>query len=99
MDCRVADLRYKEIIDVSDGTRYGYVSDVELDTSSGQIQALVIYGRLRLFGLLGREEDLVFPWSAVKRFGEDIILVESDGCLAARTRRSGGSGRERKGFF
>lgn len=94
MDCRVADLRYKEIIDIGDGTRYGYVGDVELDTASGQIQALVVYGRLRLFGLLGREEDLVFPWNAVKRFGEDIILVESDGRLSSR-RLKGERGRER----
>ena len=87
MDCRVADLRYKEIIDIGDGTRYGYVGDVELDTESGQIQALVVYGRLRLFGLLGREEDHIFPWSAVRRFGEDIILVESGSERAGESRR------------
>lgn len=76
MGCRVAELRYKEIIDIGDGTRYGYVGDVEVNTQSGQVQALVVYGRLRLFGLFGREEDIVFPWSSVRRFGEDIILVE-----------------------
>ena len=78
MECRVAELRYKELIDIRDGTRYGCVGDVELDTATGQVKALVVYGRLRLFGLLGREEDAVIPWSAVKRFGEDIILVETD---------------------
>lgn len=77
MDCRVAELRYKEVIDIRDGTRYGYVGDVELDTASGEIKALVVYGQPRLFGLLGREEDMVFPWASVKRFGEDIILVET----------------------
>ena len=76
MDCRLTELRYKELIDIRDGTRYGCVGDVELDTATGQVRALVVYGRLRLFGLLGREEDVVFPWSSVKRFGEDIILVE-----------------------
>lgn len=78
MDCRIAELRYKELIDIRDGTRYGYVGDVEMDIASGAITALVVYGRPRLFGLLGREEDLVFPWQAVKRLGEDIILVETD---------------------
>ena len=39
-------------------------------------RALVVPGRRRFFGLLGREEDKVIPWGAVKRFGEDIILVE-----------------------
>ena len=41
------------------------------------MKALVVPGRLRFFGLLGREEDKVFPWESVRRFGEDIILVEA----------------------
>ena len=61
MECRVSELRYKEIINVSDGSRYGWVGDVEVDLDSGQVRALVVPGRLRLFGLLGREEDRVFP--------------------------------------
>ena len=77
MECRVAELRYKEIINVSDGSRYGWVGDVEVDLESGQVRALVVPGRLRLFGLLGREEDRVFPWEAVRRFGADTILVET----------------------
>lgn len=77
MECRVSELRYKEIINVSDGSRYGWVGDVEVDLDSGQVRALVVPGRLRLFGLLGREEDRVFPWEAVRRFGADIILVET----------------------
>ena len=77
MECRVSELRYKEIINVSDGSRYGWVGDVEVDLDSGQVGALVVPGRLRLFGLLGREEDRVFPWEAVRRFGADTILVET----------------------
>ena len=77
MECRVSELRYKEIINVSDGSRYGWVGDVEVDLESGQVRALVVPGRLRLFGLLGREEDRVFPWEAVRRFGADTILVKT----------------------
>lgn len=78
MDTRVGELRCKEVIDVTDGSRYGYVGDAEVDLETGQIRALIVPGRLRLFGLLGREAERVFPWSAVRRFGEDIILVESE---------------------
>ena len=77
MECRVSELRYKEIINVSDGSRYGWLADVQVDLESGQVRALVVPGRLRLFGLLGREEDRVFPWEAVRRFGADTILVET----------------------
>ena len=77
MECRVSELRYKEIINVSDGSRYGWVGDVEVDLERGQVRALVVPGRRRLFGLLGRVEDRVFPWEAVRRFGADTILVET----------------------
>ena len=77
MESRIAELRDKEVIDVSDGSRFGYVGDVEVDLETGKIRSLVVPGRLRLFGLLGREEDRLFPWEAVRRFGEDIILVEA----------------------
>lgn len=76
MKCRVSELRYKEIIDVGDGSRFGYVGDVELDLETGQVTQLIVPGRLRLFGLLGRTEDTRFPWAAVRRFGADTILVE-----------------------
>ncbi|NCE66172.1 YlmC/YmxH family sporulation protein [Pseudoflavonifractor sp. 524-17] len=76
MGQRMGDLRCKEVISISDGTRYGFVGDVEIDLDTGRIEALVVPGRLRLFGLLGREEDRLFPWPSVRRFGPDIILVE-----------------------
>lgn len=82
---RISELRCKEIINVSDGSRYGYLGDAEVDLETGQVTALVVPGRLRFFGLLGREEDQVFPWDAVRRVGEDIILVET--ALAAERRR------------
>ncbi|MBD5119326.1 MAG: YlmC/YmxH family sporulation protein [Clostridiales bacterium] len=87
MICRIADLQYKEVIDIADGTRYGFVGDIELDPEHGAIESVVVKGRPRLLGLLGREPDAVFPWSAVKRFGEDIILV--DGRAQARRERRG----------
>lgn len=77
MDSRITDLRNKELISITNGSRFGYVGDVEFDLETGQVKALVVPGRLRFFGLFGREPDGVFPWAAIKRFGEDIILVES----------------------
>lgn len=76
MDTRIGELRCKEVINVTDGSRYGYVGDAEVDLETGQIKNLIVPGRLRCFGLLGREPERTFPWAAVRRFGEDIILVE-----------------------
>ena len=74
----MAELRDKEIINISDGCRFGYVGDVELDLETGKVKALVVPGRLRFFGLLGREEDYVFPGECVRRFGEAIMRVEAE---------------------
>ena len=92
METRIAQLRLKEIISISDGSRFGYVGDMELDLDSGQIKALIVPGRLRLFGLLGREEDVIIPWEAVRRFGEDTILVDERGTRTLRRSRRAGHG-------
>ena len=76
---RCAQLRCREIINVCSGHRLGYVGDVEIDLATGSLLAFIVPGRLRLFGLLGREEDYVIPFDCVSRIGEDIILVEIKG--------------------
>jgi YlmC/YmxH family sporulation protein len=77
MRSRVFDLHRKEVVNIRDGTRIGNVGDVEIDTATASVLALVIYGKLRLFGLLGRQEDRVIPWTEIQIIGEDIILVDS----------------------
>ena len=39
METRIAELRYKEVISVADGSRFGYVGDMEVDLESGAIKA------------------------------------------------------------
>ena len=77
METSVEELRCKEVICLADGCRLGYVGDMEVDLSDGRIKALLIPGRRRFFGLLGREPDRRIPWTHVHRFGDDIILVDS----------------------
>ena len=75
MNCRMQDLRFKDVVSVNDGTRIGSVCDVEIDTCTAKICAIVIYGRLRCFGIFGREDDIVINWCDIKLIGEDTILV------------------------
>ncbi len=78
MTYRIAELQYKELVDISDGTRYGFIGDIEIDTETGCIKQIIVCGRARLFGLLGREADISFPWSAIKRIGADLILIDGN---------------------
>ena len=85
MEGRFSELRWKEVINIATGARLGYVGDAIFDSRDGRVTALVIPGRPRFFGLLGREEDTVLPWNAICRMGEDIILIDG----TAELHRSG----------
>ncbi len=76
MQQRFSELRCKEVINICDGARLGYVDDLLLELPQGQVQALIVPGPSRFFGLLGRECDYCIPWHCIKRMGEDIILVD-----------------------
>ena len=47
MLCRINDFKYKDVVNAGDGVRLGYVGDVELDTESAALTAIVIRGRYR----------------------------------------------------
>lgn len=85
MNCRIAELQYKEVVDITDGTRYGFIGDLEVDTETGLIKNIILAEKHRLGGLFGRCSESVFPWSAIKRIGSDIILVDSSGCIPQKS--------------
>ena len=78
MHCRIVDLKDKQVICIKDGTCFGCVGDIEVDTCSGKLINIVIFGRNRCFGLFGREDDCVIPWSEIEVIGEDTVLVKCD---------------------
>ncbi len=76
MGFRVTELSCKEVVCVSDGSRLGYVTDVEVEVPEGQVCNIIVPGKGRFFGCFGRTEDYVIPWQAIRRIGDDIILVD-----------------------
>lgn len=78
MTCRIAELRNKQVVCVKNGCVLGYISDVEINTADGQLEAIVIFGRLRFFGLLGREDDIIIPWHEIEVIGRETVLVNTD---------------------
>ena len=85
-------LQSKEVINVCDGTRLGYVGDVEIRVPKGEVTALIVFGPCRFFGLFGRGEDYYIPWDCIQRIGDDIILINKqprrcEPCRDKRCRR------------
>ena len=77
MPCRFSELKKKEVINFTNGCRVGYVDDMEVDTKSAKVIALIAYGRPRFLGLFGRNEECMIPWEKIRLIGEDAILVDN----------------------
>ena len=92
MVIRFSQLRCREVINVTDGARLGFVSDLELEDDCGRITALIVPCPGKFFGLLASSEDYVIPWPCIRRIGSDLILVEA--CLEELRRR-----REKRPLF
>ena len=84
MELRSGDIFRREIFSMADGKCLGYADELLL-SSSGQppdppgkaeVQALVVKGRRRFFGLFGREPDILIPWEEIAVIGEDAIFVK-----------------------
>lgn len=78
MYIRIADLRNKQVVCVKNGCVLGYISDVEIDTSTGRLESVIIFGRMRVLGIFGRDEDIVIPWSEISVIGRETLLVTTD---------------------
>ncbi len=77
MNCRVSDIRRKEVICASDGARLGYVDDIIVETKTSNVVAFVIFGRFFLFGIFGKREEYIIPWEKIELIGEDTVIVSS----------------------
>lgn len=45
------------------GLKIGYVDDIEMDTQGANIVSLIVYGKPRAFGIMGRDEDIIIKYN------------------------------------
>ncbi|MBQ3226302.1 MAG: YlmC/YmxH family sporulation protein [Clostridia bacterium] len=72
---RAGEFRQKEVINISDASRLGFVSDVEVSLEKGEIEAIIVPGKTRLFNF-GKSGDYTITWDKIRKIGDDLILVE-----------------------
>ena len=78
MVCKLEDLKNKSVVNVRNGANIGFVDDIVMDTFSAKILSLVIYGKKKFFGILGREDDVLVSWEDINIIGDDVVLVNMD---------------------
>ena len=70
------DFRKKEVINIKDGKRLGYVQDVTADLKTGTITSIIVPGNSKGLGIFLGNEEISIPWEAIKCIIDEIILVE-----------------------
>lgn len=77
-------LHHKDVIQARTGANLGRADDLAFSPETGRIEGLILHGRPRLFGLLGRQEDITLPWGDLAQWGEDVILVNTEVAIPER---------------
>ena len=70
------DFKHKEVINIKDGKRLGYVQDVCADLETGTITSIIVPGSNKFVSFFSSSNDIIIPWQNVKCIGDDLILVE-----------------------
>ena len=76
MKSKGLDFKHKEVINITDARRLGFVQDVTADLNTGVITSIIVPGNAKLFNIFAGNNDIVIPWENIKCIGDDIILVE-----------------------
>lgn len=69
------DFKHKEVINITDGRRLGFVQDVTANLETGTITSIIVPGNSKLFNIFSSGNEIVIPWDNVKCIGDDLILV------------------------
>lgn len=70
------DFKKKEVININDGKRLGFVQDVCADLESGKITSIIVPGGNKIMNMFSNENDIVIEWKNIKCIGDEVILVD-----------------------
>ena len=73
---RISDMRQKEVINIYDGRRFGFICDVEFSIEDGHIESIIVPSEAKLLGIVSKSNGVSIPWNAIKKIGDDIVLVD-----------------------
>ena len=77
MEDKGLDFKHKEVINICDGKRLGYVQDVCADLGSGRITSIIVPGATnRFMSLFSNNNDIIIPWEKITCISDDLILVD-----------------------
>jgi len=74
---RASDLKNKEVINLKNNERLGFICDFEICTSTGEVSAIIVPAKAKFFTGIKNKGSRI-PWGNICGFGDDIILVNTE---------------------
>ena len=76
---RLSELIGKDIVNIQNGSRLGTVADSDLVimAETGEIESIILPSRGGFLNLWDKS-NLTIPWSAVRKIGSEVIIVDLD---------------------
>jgi YlmC/YmxH family sporulation protein len=71
-------LRQMEVIDIFEGRRLGFISDIIFDDDIKRIEYIVIPPQSTVFSIFRKKEEMIIKWEQIKVIGIDIVLIDTD---------------------
>jgi len=76
---RISEFQLKDVVNISDGSKLGNISDIEINLDNGKIETIIISSTGKLLGFFGKEDEIIIPWNQIIKIGADVILVRYSG--------------------
>ncbi|SHK39513.1 YlmC/YmxH family sporulation protein [Paramaledivibacter caminithermalis] len=71
-----SDLKMKEVINVVNGTRIGFIYDFEINLEKSRVESIIVPKEGKFLKIFSKDNDYIIPWKRIVKVGQDIILVE-----------------------
>ena len=76
---RACDLKQREVINIVNAERLGYIYDVDIDFNTGKITSVIVPGRRNIFNFFSKRNDYIIPWDNIVTVGRELVLVKMEG--------------------
>ncbi|AST92132.1 MULTISPECIES: YlmC/YmxH family sporulation protein [Sutcliffiella] len=72
---KISEFQIKDVVNVSEGKRLGTIGDIDINLTTGKIEAIIVSGSGKMLGLFNKEQEIIIPWRNIVKIGADVILV------------------------
>ncbi|HHU56562.1 MAG TPA: YlmC/YmxH family sporulation protein [Acholeplasmataceae bacterium] len=71
------DLQSKDVVNVVDGTKLGKITDLEIDSATGKIIAVIVTNSSKWLSFFTGSNQTSLQWNQIVKIGGEVIIVNS----------------------